>query len=80
MDMETAKATTGEKKMIRNTDAMMKAVIVQKKKEMLAANVDAMNKATLAGNSEIAAVIAEMVAVSIIEVAAAEAMLRNPAA
>jgi hypothetical protein len=66
--------------MIRNTDAMMKAVIVQKKKEMLAANVDAMNKATLAGNSEIAAVIAEMVAVSIIEVAAAEAMLRNPAA
>lgn len=71
---------TGETKMIRNTDAMMKAVIVQKKKAMLAANVDAMNKATVAGNSEIAAVIAEMVAVSIMEVAAAEAMLRNPAA
>jgi hypothetical protein len=67
-------------KMTRTTDAMMKAVIVQKKKEMLAAHIDALNKATSAGNSEIASVIAEMVAVSVIEVAAAEAMLRNPAA
>lgn len=66
--------------MIRTTDAMMKAVVVQKKKEMLAANVDAMNKATAAGNKIIASVLAEMVAACIMDVAAAEAMLRNPAA
>ena len=66
--------------MIRNTDAMMKAVTVQKKKEMLAANIDALNKATSAGNKSIAAVLAEMVAACVIDVAAAEAALRNPAA
>ena len=66
--------------MIRTTDAMLKAVIVQKKKEMLAANIDAMNKATAAGNSAIAAVIAEMISACVMDVAAAEAMLRNPAA
>ena len=66
--------------MIRTTDAMMKAVIVQKKKEMLASNIEAMNKARDAGSHEIANVLAEMVAVCISEVAYAEAMLRNPAA
>ena len=65
--------------MIRTTDAMMKAVIVQKKKEMLAANIDAMNKARSAGSHEIADVLAEMVAVCVSEVAYAEAALRNPA-
>lgn len=66
--------------MIRTTDAMMKAVMVQKKKEMLSDNIEAFRKATEAGAHDIASIFADWIEIGKLEVAQAEAMLRNPAA
>ena len=64
--------------MIRNTDAMMKAVIVQKKKEMLANNMVAYEKAKSAGAEDIAAIFLEWIEIGKREVDDAIAMMRNP--
>ena len=66
--------------MIRNTDAMMKAVLVQKAKERLADSRAALAKAEAAGAAEYVAMFKEWIAVGEREVADAMAMLRNPAA
>ena len=66
--------------MIRTTDAMLKAVQVQKKKEMLAAHIEAFKKATDAGAHEIAAMFADWIKIGEREVEQAMALLRNPGA
>jgi hypothetical protein len=66
--------------MIRTTDAMIKSVNVQKAKERLQGNKDALAKATAAGSQEFIAIFNDWVATSEREVAEAMALLRNPAA
>ena len=66
--------------MIRTTDAMMKAVLVQKAQERLSASRAALAKAQAAGADEYVAIFKEWIAVGEREVSDAVAMLRNPAA
>jgi len=65
--------------MERTTDAMMKAVQVQKAKERLAANRSALAKAESAGSDEYIAIFKDWIKISECELADAMVMLRNPA-
>jgi hypothetical protein len=66
--------------MIRTTDAMIKAVNVQKAKERLASNRDALARAEAAGATEYVVLFKDWIATGEREVADAMEMLRNPAA
>lgn len=66
--------------MIRTTDAMIKAMNVQKLNERRAANVAAMTSAKAAGRADMVAIFAEFIDVDDVEIANARAMLLNPAA
>lgn len=65
--------------MIRTTDAMIKAVQVQKAKEALRNNIDARAKAIAAGANDLVPVFDEMISACRADVARAEEFLRNPA-
>lgn len=65
--------------MIRTTDAMLKAVQVQKAKERLQDSIDARAKAKAAGRNDLLPMFNKMIAAGRNEVATAEAYLRNPA-
>ena len=65
--------------MIRTTDAMLKAVQVQKAKERLADSRAALSKAEAAGAHEYVAIFKDWIAIGEREVSDAMAILRNPA-
>ena len=65
--------------MIRTTDAMLKAVQVQKAKARLQDSRDALKKAQEAEATEFVALFTEWVQIGEQEVAMAEAFLKNPA-
>jgi len=64
--------------MIRTTDAMLKAVTVQKAKERLEGNRAALVKAEAAGAHEFVAIFKDFIAIGEREVEDAMTMLRNP--
>lgn len=66
--------------MIRTTDAMIKAMNVQKLVERRAANVAAMASAKAANRADMASIFAEFICVDDAEIAVARDWLRNPAA
>ena len=66
--------------MIRTTDAMIKAMNVQKLKERRASNLDALQKASEAGRKDMVALFKSWIEIDDRDIANAMTLLRNPAA
>ena len=66
--------------MIRTTDAMIKAMNVQKLNERRASNVVALRKAKEAGRADMAAIFADFIEIDNVEIASARELMMNPAA